>query len=420
MAYVSTQPGLVSVIDTATNTVTATIPVGGISEGLVALPDGSQVFLADGNSGQVVVIDTATNTIIARIPIGTFPAVLRITPDGSRLYVSDLVLGQLNVLDIATNTIIATPIASGASIRSIKVTPDGSRVYAGDLVGHVFVIDTASNTVLTSFAVARADALAITPGGASGYVTQSLLGQLQQFSTTTNSVTATIPLPGPLAIANPLGITITPDGGTGYVSDGNNSLVDVFDTATNTLVGSPIPVGRAPADIAVTPDGSSVYVTSLLTTNVSVIDTSTNTVTATVALSGTSNFLTIANLTAPFAAFTIDNLVINNNLHEQGDFTLGPNTGGIDLAHQPLTLTVNNFSLTIPAGSFRQVGGNMHFVFNGTVNGFKVNFNLQAEHGSSTQFDFGFDVHGVSIGGPNPANVSLKIGHNSGSTTAPF
>ncbi|HEY6349977.1 MAG TPA: hypothetical protein VI636_11260, partial [Candidatus Angelobacter sp.] len=89
-------------------------------------------------------------------------------------------------------------------------------------------------------------------------------------------------------------------------------------------------------------------------------------------------------------------------------------------SHQPVTLTVNNFSLTIPAGSFRQVGGNMHFVFNGTVNGLKVNFNLQAEHGSSTQFDYVVDVHGVSITGPDPATVGLKIGHNSGSTTASF
>ena len=49
-----------------------------------------------------------------------------------------------------------------------------------------------------------------------------------------------------------------------------------------------------------------------------------------------------------------------------------------------------------------------------------VNFNIQAEHGSSTQFDFVLDVHGVSIGGPNPANVSLGIGPNTGSITAPF
>ena len=47
-------------------------------------------------------------------------------------------------------------------------------------------------------------------------------------------------------------------------------------------------------------------------------------------------------------------------------------------------------------------------------------FNLQAENGSSTQFDFVADVHGVSIGGPNPANISLTIDSNSGATIAAF
>jgi len=45
---------------------------------------------------------------------------------------------------------------------------------------------------------------------------------------------------------------------------------------------------------------------------------------------------------------------------------------------------------------------------------FKINFHIQAEHGSSSQFNFVFDVHGVSISGPNPANVSLGIGPNIG------
>jgi YVTN family beta-propeller protein len=199
------------------------------------------------------------------------------------------------------------------------------------------------------------------------------------------------------------------------------NVVDVIDIATNTVEPSTIPVGSLPTGVAITPDGSFVYVANLESNTVSVISTSTNTVVGSPIPVGANPLaIAIANLSAPFAAFTIDNLVINSNLHEQGDFTLGANTGGIDLAHQPLTLTVNNFSLTIPAGSFRQVGGNMHFVFNGTVNGLAVNFNLQAENGSSTQFDYVVDVQGVNITGPNPANVGLQIGHNSGTTMAEF
>jgi YVTN family beta-propeller protein len=197
-------------------------------------------------------------------------------------------------------------------------------------------------------------------------------------------------------------------------------VVEIIDTATNTLEPVTIPVGESPFGIAITPDGAFAYVANFDDGTVSVIDTSTNSVVATVLLGGGPFGIAIANLSSPFAAFTIDNLVLNNNLHEQGDFTLGANTGGIDLAHQPLTLTVNDFSLTIPAGSFRQVGGNLHFVFNGQINGLGVNFNLKGVNGSSTQFTYVVVIQGVNIAGPDPATVGLKIGHNTGTTTAEF
>jgi YVTN family beta-propeller protein len=196
----------------------------------------------------------------------------------------------------------------------------------------------------------------------------------------------------------------------------------VISTATNTLIAT-IPVGSLPTGIAVTPDGSDVYVAIRSSSTASVIDTATNTVVASgIAVAPGPQDLVIFNPTTPFAAFTIDNLNISRQgFHEQGDFTLGANSQGIDLAHQPLTLTIGSFSLTIPAGSFRQVGGNMHFVFNGTVNGLQVDFNLKANGNSSTDFSYVVNVQGVDLTGqPNPVTVGLKIGKNVGSTTVRF
>ncbi len=61
----------VSVIDTATNTVTATIPVGIDPYGVAVTPDGSKVYVANVGSNTVSVIDTATNTVTATIPVGS-------------------------------------------------------------------------------------------------------------------------------------------------------------------------------------------------------------------------------------------------------------------------------------------------------------------------------------------------------------
>jgi hypothetical protein len=49
-----------------------------------------------------------------------------------------------------------------------------------------------------------------------------------------------------------------------------------------------------------------------------------------------------------------------------------------------------------------------------------VNFNIKAVNGSSAQFTYVMDVHGANVTGPDPATVGLKIGHNSGTTTAAF
>ena len=424
VAYVTNDgSNTVSVINTSTNTVTTTIPVGSNPAGVVVSPDGTRAYVGT-LFNTISVIDTASNTVVATIG-GAGGGALAISPDGKSLYASSG--SNMLVVSTATNSVVAT-IGVGNFPVAAAITPDGAHVYLlsigqddeGDSFGVVSVIDTASNTVVVpsipvnSIAGFPQPFIAVTPDGGHVYVAGGNISNVQVIATSSNTVVTTIPIPVPD------GLAISPDGSRVYVSEELSNAVGIIDTATNTVEPSTISVGGQPRGLAVTPDGAFVYVVNRGSNNVSVIDTATNTVAATVPVGDIPINVAIANMSAPFAAFTIDNLVINNNLHEQGDFTLGANTGGIDLAHQPLTLTVNNFSLTIPAGSFKQVGGIMHFVFNGTVNGLSVNFNLQAEHGSSTQFDFVVDVHGVSIGGPNPATVSLKIGHNSGTTTASF
>jgi len=221
-------------------------------------------------------------------------------------------------------------------------------------------------------------------------------------------------------VASSLGIT--PDGSRVYVSALFSGFIRVIDTATNTLEPVSIPVGTFPVGLAITPDGASVYVTNGFSNTISVIDTTSNTVVATLPAGGGPFGVAIFNMSTPFSLFAVKSLTVNSHgFTEAGNFTLGANSAGIDLANQPLTLTVDNFSLTIPAGSFKQVGGNMHFVFSGTINGLPVSMTMTAAKGSSTQFTYSVSVTGVDLRAqPNPATVTLKIGENSGTTVAAF
>src|SRR5262249_58331827 len=60
-------------------------------------------------------------------------------------------------------------------------------------------------------------------------------------ATASNVVLAVIPVGN-----QPFGVAVSPDGSKVYVANENSNTVSVIDTATNTVVGSPIPVGRAP------------------------------------------------------------------------------------------------------------------------------------------------------------------------------
>lgn len=56
----------------------------------------------------VSVINTATNTVIATIPVGASPDQVTILPDGTFAYVTNQVDNTVSVIDIATNMVIAT------------------------------------------------------------------------------------------------------------------------------------------------------------------------------------------------------------------------------------------------------------------------------------------------------------------------
>jgi YVTN family beta-propeller protein len=63
----------VSVIDTASNTVIATVAVGVAPQGVAVHPDGSRVYVANSSSNTISVIDTATNTVVGTVPVGMQP-----------------------------------------------------------------------------------------------------------------------------------------------------------------------------------------------------------------------------------------------------------------------------------------------------------------------------------------------------------
>ncbi|WP_262041035.1 IPT/TIG domain-containing protein [Streptomyces sp. Isolate_219] len=267
-AYVANRGSdTVSVIDTVTDTVTATIPTGAGPSFVGISPDGTRGYVTVADDGLVSVVDTATNAIVANVPVGEGPTMAAVTPDGTRVYVTQQAGTTVSVIDAATNTVTDT-VPVGAGGTGVVITPDGTRAYVACFSGSVSVIDTATNTVTTTITAGDVPILlALTPDGARLYVTNAGSSTVSVVDTATNAVIATVGVS-----AQPRFLAVSPDGAHVYVANSLPDTVSVIDTATHTVVEN-IGVGAGPTGLTVFPDGTHAYVVNAEANTVSVIAT---------------------------------------------------------------------------------------------------------------------------------------------------
>jgi len=294
-AYITSSSGnTVSVIDIATQTVIATIPVGQQPGGLAVTSDGQRVYVDNYASQSISVIGTNTNSVISTIPLGIYANAIVLSPDGNQLYVADGVANNVSVISTATNALTAK-IAWGGTPGGMVISADGSKLYVINIGGYtigantVSVINTANNTVVSTITVGNTPVfLAISPDGSRVYVTNVEGENLSVINTATNTVIATIPVR-----TSPYGVSVSPDGKRVYVANGGSGNVSVINTETNRVLTT-IPAIPNAFGTSVTPDGSLLYVTSHLGT-VTAINTSTNSVVATIPVGanpgGLGNFI---------------------------------------------------------------------------------------------------------------------------------
>ncbi|MGV8129203.1 MAG: beta-propeller fold lactonase family protein [Methanolinea sp.] len=269
----------VTVIDTATDYIIATVDVGSGPGGVAVSPDGTRVYVANFYSGTVSVIDTFTHTVIATVPVGANPDGVAVSPDGTLVYVANNSDVSVYVIDTETNTVIAVVpvrIIQGwyPEPNGVAVSPDGTRVYVGHKErDRISVIDPATNTIIAGVDVESSPkGIAVSPDGTLVYVANEGSNTVSVIDTATNAVNATVPVG-----LGPYGVTVSPDGTRVYVTNLRSNSVSVYDTVAHFVIAT-VPVGSNPRGVAITRDGTKVYVANSGGHTVSVIDTATNTV----------------------------------------------------------------------------------------------------------------------------------------------
>jgi YVTN family beta-propeller protein len=348
-------------MDLSTGAVVKEIPLGGelFGGGPAFSPDGERAYIAvsgngDGSEsrGQLDVIDMASGSIIARVPVGVNPTGTSVSPDGHYVYVrnhSDIpgsgegpgflteqgeYWSTLTVIDTRTNRVIARPaVPEGAG--AVTFSPDNRYAYLPDSLLR-FETETAKlatktepgsdlpgftlpETYSSPAAVfgAKARIALFSTGGGLAAVNASTFKP--SWSITEGDLAAAAP-PDFIAAAcqHPECITTSPDGAYTYMAIGRNylgesphvfealhtdperiyeeeqecptcggeveeNLIAVISDQSHKVV-SEIPYGNGEAagpGLSVSPDGGELYVTDAVNHDVHVIDTATDKVQAT-------------------------------------------------------------------------------------------------------------------------------------------
>jgi len=289
-AYVANQgDNTVSVLQTASNSVTMTIPVGNGPQESFFSPDGSRAYVINYSDRSVSVVDVATGHVLTTVGLGISLAGVGISADGARLDIGDLG-GDVSVLDTQTSTVTATIApTSNVPLTAISFSADGSKVYElnygiGQNNGSLDVLNAVTGALLTSTTVGyEPSSMSITPDGSRAVVlnpsTNIGSGSVTVVDLVNGSVVATIPMSAP-----PQAIAISADGTHGAVTTQWDTAV-VFDTAGGAAHTS-LQVDQAAHNIVFSHDGSQAYVLSrgafAASGSVADIDVASNTIISTI------------------------------------------------------------------------------------------------------------------------------------------
>jgi YVTN family beta-propeller protein len=194
-AYATLQTGQgLAVVDVASNTRTATVPLASDGFNLIVSPDGQRVYVTTAN-GTLYVINAATNTVITTLAVGAAANGLAWSPNGSVLYVSSRDAGTVVAINPMTNSITRTYTIGGMPQR-LAVAPDGSELYVANELSGLNVVNVASGAVSRMSFGTAAYGLGLSPAGNRLYVMLPQAGEVRIFNRTTRTLVKKLSIGG--------------------------------------------------------------------------------------------------------------------------------------------------------------------------------------------------------------------------------
>jgi YVTN family beta-propeller protein len=350
-------------------------------------------YISNTSAGTISILDTATDLITGTILGVTNARAQAITPNGRYLYVAQPTSNLITVIDTSTNTILTT-ISSTAAL-DLAVSPSGEYVYATSTsTFNIRRISTADQTSSTISFGAFSGLIAINPTGTFAWVFTAGTNTFRQLNLQNNAIDFTFPNVTPVS-----DLIFSVDGTKVYVANNTANTVSVYNVATRGIDAS-ISVGSAPSSLSRTPDGSFIYVTNQVTGSVSVIRTSDNSLFDTITGVGTGP---ISGAITPHGhrLYTVNTSQVGRRIST----TSNDVENNISLNSAPANILIS------PLSAPTDLAGDEY------TNNFGVCYelyNLLTWTASSTSDTIGYNIYrnGVLIGSTYGINATLYEDHN--------
>ena len=176
LAVVSIGSNSVTLLETATLRVRATVYVGRAPHEAFFTPDGRELWVAVRGENYVSVIDPNAGREVRRIPTADGPAMVLFRPDGRYAFVPSSFVPELTVIDVRAHRPVARVRQVSAFSPNLAVSRDGREVWVTlKDVGKVQVIEArppfATKAVLETGPITNHVALVDAPTGSFAYVT---------------------------------------------------------------------------------------------------------------------------------------------------------------------------------------------------------------------------------------------------------
>ncbi len=323
--------------DVAVNTVTSRLYVTGTA---------TNNYVSDSTlSNEVTVIDGATSTRIAAIPVGNQPGHLAVNAATNRIYVANVADATVSVIDGTSNAVVAT-VPVGREPRQLRVNARTNRVYAlSTLDNSVTVIDGASNAAVAAVPVGGGARFMVVDAEFERlYVANNADATLTIIDTMRDAVVDTVAVGG-----GPTAIALQPSIDRLYVVNSTANSVSILDRYSRANLGT-IAVGASPQSIAANPFSNRVYVANAGDSTVSVIDCATDTVSATVAVGRNPQALAVNPVTDRLYTLDADSHTLSA-VHVGDRFTYKLNDGTTDSNVATVTVVIEPASVPPVAAS---------------------------------------------------------------------